>query len=458
VSNGIRGQVYNRGMSKLKVTVRNAQFLIGGLRIVHSALCIVFLAACAASPTPLRTPEATSAATATGLAATPQATQVDPQATVVSTPQVLRLWLPPQFEPTTNTMGGRVLLAQLQAFEEAHSGWKVEVRIKKPSGQGGLLNALRASLQAAPGVSPDVIALDAPTLPAAVPFIQPLTDRLNESETKDLYPFALQSARVGDQVVGMPFAADVWGLAYSTSVYSTPPLKWSDINIAPGSLGLPLNDPLALVTLQNYAALGGRFTDEAGKPSIDPAQLAQVLTHYLFLQSTNTLSGLGISASSPAETWTAYREGRVTAVAVLSSNYLADRERLTHSAFTLAPTRDGQPYAFASQWSYALTASDPGRQEIALDLIRALTGPEALGEWTRAADMLPARPSALAVWPDTTLRAVFEDALLAAQPQPPPALLNTVGPPITAAVQVVLAGQASPEAAAETAAHTIAGR
>lgn len=390
----------------------------------------------------------------TGVAATPEIT---PPA-VAPASQTLRLWLPSQFAPAPDTAGGRVLLAQLKAFESAHPDWQVEVRIKKTSGQGGLVNALQASLEAAPGVSPDVIALDTPSLAVAAPLLQPLSNRLAESEIKDFYPFALQAGRIGDQLLGLPFAAEVWGLAYYTGAYPTPPLAWVDLKTDVGSLGLPLNDPLALVTLQNYVALGGQLTDASGKPAIDPGALSQVLAHYLFLQSTNTLSGVGVSDMSPEETWTAYREGRVTAAAVLSSDYLADRERLTNTAFTLLPTRDGKRFTFASQWSYALVTSDPVRQNIALDLMQTLTAPEALGEWARAAAVLPTRPSALAQWPNESLRAVLEEALLAAQPQPPSSVLGVVGPPVTAAVQVVLAGQASPEAAASTAAQTIAGR
>ena len=452
-------------MSNLKFSRPNSQAstqnLYRQLRLVNCALWIVFLTACISAPVPTSILTPIPGVTVANPSSGPpiDTTQLaSPASTATPATQTLRLWLPPQFAPTPDTSGGRVLLAQLAAFEAAHPGWAVEVRIKKPNGQGSLLHALQTALQAAPSTSPDVLALDGQSLAAAAPYLQPLTTRLPESELEDFYPFALQTARVNDQLLGSPFAAEVLGLAYSTSVYQTPPLSWNDVQINSGTFGLPLNDPMALVTLQNYVALGGKLTDVSGKPSIDPGTLSQVLAYYLFLQSNNALSGISLSATSPGELWAAYRESRVTATAVTSGDYLADRERLTGTAFTLLPTRDGKRATFASQWNYALAASDPARQLVALELILTLTAPETLGEWTRAANVLPARPSAMATWPNDTLRAILTEALLTAQPQPSPTILNVVGPPITAAVQVVLAGQASPETAAETAAQTIAAR
>jgi len=418
------------------------------------------LVSCVAQPGPVPTtppPIATPAEPTSTPGVQPDQTLL-PQSTTSPATQTLRLWFPPQLAPTGEDPAGQRLRAQLQAFEDSHPGWRIEVRVKKMAGQGGLLNALQTTLQSAPAMSPDVVVTDGLLLASAAPFLQPLTAYFGEDELSDFYPFALQAARIDNQLLGLPFAADAFGLAYSNSVYVTPPLAWVDINTGAGPLWLPLNDPTALITLQQYVALGGLLTDETGNPAIDSTLLTQVLAYYQFLQVNNLISTGSLGAASPAETWVAYRENRATSAATLTSTYFAERDRVAATGFTLLPTREGNRLTFASQWNYALVSTDATRQGIALELMRWLTAPENLGEWTLAAQQLPTRGKALAQWPNPDLRAIAGEAVTAAQPIPVPSLLNVLGPPITTAVQSVLAGQASPEAAANAAAQAIAGK
>ncbi len=422
------------------------------LSIVHCALFI--LAAACVSPT------STPTQPAPGPTATPTSVLANSTALPASTPsetaQVLRLWLPPQFAPDESTPSGKVLLAQLAAFEES-SGWRVEVRVKKLAGQGGLLDHLRTSLTVAPSVSPDVIALDSVMLAAAADTIQPLTT-ISDAEVSDYYPFATNAARVNDTLMALPFAADALGYAYSTSAYTLTPQSWADLDIESGLVWLPLNDPTALITLQQYVALGGALTDETGQPTLNAPLLAQVLADYQVMQGASLLPVDVLAAANLDASWTAYRDGRATGAAALFSQYLADRSRVTATSFTFIPVRGGNRATFARQWNYALVAVDPTRQAAALDLMRWLTAPDNVGAWTLAANVLPARAQALNAWSDTTLATAADRLLNAAQPEPAPSVLSVVGPPVTAAVQAVLNGQASPESAAATAATTIANK
>lgn len=415
------------------------------------------LASCS-SPSP-----GTAAPTATvegGATATPTSVLEDstpvPVATADQSAQTLRLWLPPQFAPSDSAPGGRALLAQLAAFEKA-KGWRVEVRVKKTTGQGGLMDALLTSLDVAPGVSPDVIALDSSMLSVAADSIQPLS-QITEGEVIDFYPFTMRTARLNNALVAMPFAADVLGFVYSTTAYPVPPQTWSDLKPENGAIYLPLNDPIALVTLQQYVALGGVLTDSAGQPTLDALVLAQVLSDYQSLQMVGLLPAQSFSVLNTDETWITYRESRVSAATAFFGSYLVDRRRLAVTGFGFIPTRSGARATFAKQWNLALVANDPSRQAIALELIRWLTAPDNLGAWTMAAGVLPARSQALGAWSDTALAAVGDQLLRAAQPEPSQAVFIVVGPPVTAAVQSVLNGQASPDAAAATAAATVGGR
>ena len=78
------------------------------------------LAPILSTPTPAPVLEATS---------TPQ---VLPTSTVPaeSGPQILRVWLPPQFDPSAETVSAGLLNQRLKDFEAEHPGITIEVRIK----------------------------------------------------------------------------------------------------------------------------------------------------------------------------------------------------------------------------------------------------------------------------------------------------------------------------------------
>ena len=79
-----------------------------------------------------------------------------------SGPVILRIWLPPQFDPASGTPAGVLLQSRLDQFTAAHPEVKIEVRLKAEEGPGGLLEALSTAGAAAPLVLPDVVALPRP--------------------------------------------------------------------------------------------------------------------------------------------------------------------------------------------------------------------------------------------------------------------------------------------------------
>jgi len=416
--------------------------------ISHCSLFIVslFISSCVTSPL---TPNAAPSATPTGAAAALGTAAPQPLTTAAAaTGQTVRLWLPPQFAPSAETAHGKILSAQIAEFESSQK-WKVETRIKKANGQGGLIHALQASLAAAPGVAPDVIALDSQMLITVTPSLQPIT--LNDAS--DFYPFALQAVRVKDQIVAMPFAADTIGFVYNTNANTKPPTTWSEFKRENGPLWLPLGDAGAMITLQQYAALGGTMIDANGKPYFDAALLADVLSNYQTMQSNGLLANGSIKALDASETWTAYREGRARLAAVTLSQYLAERARVAATTFTVMPTRNGNRLAFATQWSYAIITTDPTRRAAALELIRFLTTPDRLGAWTFAANVLPTRKGAFNAWQEGAIKNIVSESLAIVVPTP--STMNALSQPVASAVIAVMNGQVSPEAAAASAAEVV---
>src|SRR5512132_3756075 len=55
-------------------------------------------------------------------------------------PQILRIWLPPQFDPNANNAASALLKQRLANFEAGHPGLEINVRIKAETGEADLLN------------------------------------------------------------------------------------------------------------------------------------------------------------------------------------------------------------------------------------------------------------------------------------------------------------------------------
>ena len=103
------------------------------------------------------------------------------------------------------------------------------------------------------------------------------------------------------------------------------------------------------------------------------------------------------------------------------------------------PTADGQPYALASGWAWAIVTQDPERQGAALALIEFLMNPVNQGEYTLAASWLPSQRAALMVWGNADPYTEFGDFLLSqAQPLPDAALQAVVAEAIQDAFEDIL--------------------
>lgn len=118
------------------------------------AAASIGLSACQSSaPSPARQTLAPSALPLTtptpfvdGTASTPAAT--------------LRLWLAPEFGPSRDSPSGLLMSERLTAFQNAHPGVTLVVRLKARTGPAGLLELLVAAHEAAPDRLPDVISLN----------------------------------------------------------------------------------------------------------------------------------------------------------------------------------------------------------------------------------------------------------------------------------------------------------
>ncbi len=399
-----------------------------------------------ASPTP--SPQATSPA-------------VSPTPTQPAT-TTLVLWTTEDFAPSADTPGGEVLAQQLAAFETTHPDVTIDVVLKKPYGKGGILDFLMTSSAAAPSILPDVVVIDTLELGTAARagLVQPLDNLVSAELKEDLFPCAVQAGQVGGQLVGLQFEADVEHLAYNLAKLETPPLTWTEVLTPDITYIFPAGGRDGMVNdafLIQYYGAGGQLFDETGQPALDQTILAKVLDFYRDGAAMGVIPPDVLEYKSVASCWPVYLSAQVTLSNVDSARYLADRDILLSTGFAPIPTRDGKPVTISRGWALAVVTQHPERQVMASRLLEWLLSPLNNATWTQATRHLPTRRSAFEHLDQRDEYVPFaHQQLESAYPYPTAPGYEQISRALQQAVQDVLSGQVTPDAAAAAVMDAIA--
>lgn len=423
------------------------------------ALLVVLLAGCTVLPTsvppalPTRTSSPTTTPPATEILVTPSVTP--------GGPLTLRIWVPPEFDPSQGTPAARLLRDRLEEFIRSRPRLQLDVRVKAVEGAGGILDALTAAGAAAPQALPDLVALPRPLLETAAlkGMLYPYQPVGTVAINPGLYPYARELAHLGDGIYGLPFAGDALALVYRPELLPNPPAGWEDLPAGAGELLFPAADPQALFTLTRYQSRGGAVRDETGKPVIESLVLTEVLTDYLRAEAAGVITNTLTQFQSDSQVWTAFQEGQAVMAVAWTSRYLAPSSEAASEGIQLAPLPvDGdQPFTLAGGWVWALSSRDPERQRVAAELAGFLTESEFLAAWTESAGYLPPDPDVLAGWKNSAVRPVLDRIARSAHVLPPADILIALSGPLWHATVEVLKGQNDPAAAAREASTSLAG-
>lgn len=399
-----------------------------------------------ASPTP--SPQATSPA-------------VSPTPTQPAT-TTLVLWTTEDFAPSADTPGGEVLAQQLAAFETTHPDVTIDVVLKKPYGKGGILDFLMTSSAAAPSILPDVVVIDTLELGTAARagLVQPLDNLVSAELKEDLFPCAVQAGQVGGQLVGLQFEADVEHLAYNLAKLETPPLTWTEVLTPDITYIFPAGGRDGMVNdafLIQYYGAGGQLFNEMGQPALDQEILAAVLGFYRDGAAMGVIPPDALGYKSIADCWPVYLSAQVTLSNVDSDRYLADRDILLSTGFAPIPTRDGKPVTISRGWAWAVVTQDPERQILATRLLEWLLSPANNAAWNQATGHLPTRRSAFEHLDQEDEYVPFAyQQMENARPYPAALGYEQMSRALQQAVQDVLGGQMTPDAAAAAVMDAIA--
>lgn len=413
-------------------------------------LLSLLVAGCGASEL---TPE-TPAPTMTHSAPTP----LPPSAT--SQPagdQSLDLWVPAFMDPAAENPAAEIFSARLLAFQASHPGSQINIRLKAPTGAGGLFAALQAATAAAPDVLPDLIVLGPDDLDQASQqgIIRPLGEFFPDVTLDAFYPHTARAFDAEGNLIGMPIASDILLLGYRASLYPSMPRSWSDLLSGTTTFLFPAGDPLAHFTLLQYRDLGGTFERLDGTPGLDQVVLLELFNYYAALREYAVLPRSSLSFLNNQDTWTSFKSNRVTAASTWLSDYLVSNPANGSGAAPL-PSRSGEGIAPAFTWSWALVSQDPTEQALCTELLEWLSEAQFLAEWTHAVGLLPASSRVYAGWPDDASAITASHLVQLAQPDLPASMKSSFGAAMAPAVGGLISGSLNSEQAVQSVIEALA--
>ena len=348
--------------------------------------------------------------------------EVPPTATPVAAD--LKVWIPPQIAVRTEA-GTQTMADQLTEFNARNPDVVIHVEQKRVLGDGGILSYLRTGRSVAPSVLPDLIAIPGELLTTAAneSLIYPLDDRLDPAALEQLFPPALDMARPEERTLGFPFAL-TWlsHVAYNSNALTTTlPLTWERliadterkmVFAADGTDG-------ALLALQFYLDAGGTVVNDLGQPVLQ----VEPLTAALQALEEGRESGFIVEQSSGLSTidqsWQIFLSGGANIVRTSSDHFLSENTAGLPLEFTVTPGIDRPLTPLVGGWVWAISTSDPVRQEMAHELMMDLVAVDNQGAWSEDSNILPARRDALALWSGNDLYYGFvRQELERAQPLP----------------------------------------
>jgi len=390
------------------------------LRYTHYLL-LAALVGCSSLAPILSTPTPAPATEATATSQ-PDPTQAVP--TKASSPQTLRIWLPPEFDPSAETVSAGLLNQRLNSFGEKYPGLKIDIRIK--GGNTDIVNFLSATNSAAPASMPDLIVLSYDQLQATAQtgILHPLDGLTDILQDPDWYVFARELSSIQNAAYGIPFAADALMTVYRPSVFELPPSDWESIIDSGTQMAFSASDPQQYFSLSLYLSGSSQFTDEQGAFMLDEDTLVRVLSYYQNAYEAMAFPLTVRDMETDVQSLNSYRTGEADLAVVWASSDIG----VNSGAYTAIMGLDDAPHSIGDGWVWALAGSNADNQALAVELATYLVESEYMSEWTYASGYLPTRPLAFDGWEDDAVKDGIDDVLLSAHPVPSPDVIALSGP------------------------------
>ena len=386
-------------------------------------LLMFFLASCQAqNPTSASTQSIPQAASSTPVNTSSTPTAVSPEA------NTLVIWLPPQFDPETNTPAAVLIQSRLNSFQKKYPQWTVVVRLKAVDGRGGLLDSLANTSMAAPEALPALVALQSQDLESAAlkGLLLPLDEKIESSAGNDRLPYAAQMGMVQGKNFGIPLAGDALVLVYHPLQSPYPPSSWQELSSQRKPVIFPAADPDSIVVTTIYQAAGGNLLNQNNPPVLEAAPLQKSFA----ILNNGTQSGafpIWISQYSTfTDAWNAYAHQTSAYAIVWSSQYLHDQP--VGSEMTTLPAFNSKQITLARGWVWCIPAMNKQPQDAVTYLLEYFSDPDFINDLDQAAGFLPVNTSGLDAITDAQLNQTITKITSSAQLLPTSSTINTISP------------------------------
>lgn len=423
------------------------------MRKLLSFLVVILLAGCGLVPAEITTPEPPPPA------ATPSPSPVSPTPTTAPASRNLNhlsIWVPAEYDPAKKSASSLLLEKSIKEFTDLNPGVTVDIRVKADSGPASLLESLVLTAAAAPDAMPSIALLNRSQMEeiAKKGIIFPYNELTATLDETDWFPYAKELATVQNSFFGMPLSGDSLVLVSRSTRAPAQTPTWEDVIKAGSSVLFAAADPLAAVPLALYRSAGGSTQDSQQLPQIQSVEFEKTLTLLADGAEKNVFPNWLINYQTDRQALDVFNNQQGGWVITWLSNILPGKP--TEINIYPVPSLDSGSATYASGSVWVLADTNPERRPMSVKLAEYLTRSEFLSKWNLANNSLPPRPSALAAWPDTPLRAQLNQVALASQLRPPSEIMASLGPAVQEATVLILKKQSDPARAAKTAQERLA--
>ena len=351
-----------------------------------------------------------------------------PTASLPDNSLTLVIWLPPQFDPESNSPAGVHIKNRLESFQTEYPNLTINVRLKALDGRGGLLDSLANASMAAPDALPALVALQYRDLESAAlkGLLLPLDDKTQVYTNADWLPYATQLGVIQGKHYGIPFAGDALALVYRPSQTPYPPATWQELSLQNLPVIFPAADPEATVVTTLYLAAGGNLLDQNNSPVLETAPLQKSFT----ILNNGIKSGAFPSWLSQyatfTDSWNAYKEQTSAYAITWTSQYLSNPP--ANSAITALPKTNSKNFTLAQGWVLCVPEMTSQSQKYAVLLAEYLSDPNYVDGLDQLAGYLPVYKSGLSINKDPQLNQSLSDITSSTQILPAGSTINLIGP------------------------------
>lgn len=357
-----------------------------------------------------------------------------PQTTITAvTPEIdpnqIILWLPPEFDPENGTEAGNLLKEQLEEFTADQPDLTLDIRIKAPSGAGGMLDTLSTASLAAPGVVPGILIMPRTEFEKAARagLLMQIDTEINTTTQSLYFPFADEMTFVKGARYGLPFVGDALCMAYKPLEVAYPHTRWQElVKVSIKVFAFPASDSQGLLQTLLYMSLGGVFGGDETKVALNEPALQESLLLLSEGATSNAFPTWLTDYSTFNQSWEALLNSNSTYAMVWVSQYLADRpDNVTISTL---PAWEDVNYTLADGWVLAYPQTSAEQLAHFEMLADYLLESKFQGRWTEAMGLLPATEEALNQWKNQEVSGILLEVGRSAHALPGNLVTSEIGP------------------------------